>query len=150
MPNDEPPLDDIESSNGSAVVGCPSSEEENALNRLLSEFNLSEFLALANRVIDEAPAVNGCTPFLVPHFHSFPADYGSYSACTSYSTNANDRTMNAYLLHTPSVAASFPVPLLSLPPSSMASSIFPVSAAAANPSAAIHCYYFGRLPTRSG
>ncbi|KAK4441862.1 hypothetical protein Salat_0521200 [Sesamum alatum] len=39
--------------------------------------------------------------------------------------------MNAYLLHTPSVAASFPVPLLSLPLSSMASSIFPVSAAAA-------------------
>ncbi|KAK4414937.1 hypothetical protein Salat_2600700 [Sesamum alatum] len=24
--------------------------------------------------------------------HSFPADYGSYSACTSYSTHANDRT----------------------------------------------------------
>ncbi|KAK4424925.1 hypothetical protein Salat_1686100, partial [Sesamum alatum] len=92
MANDEPPLNDIESDNGSSVVGCPSSEEENALNRLLSEFNLSEFLALANRVIDEAPAVNGCTPFLVPHSHSFPADYGSYSACTSDSTHANDRT----------------------------------------------------------
>ncbi|KAK4428578.1 hypothetical protein Salat_1157600, partial [Sesamum alatum] len=39
--------------------------------------------------------------------------------------------MNVYLQHTPSVAASFPIPLLSLPPSSMASSsLFLVSAAA--------------------
>ncbi|KAK4434903.1 hypothetical protein Salat_0653200 [Sesamum alatum] len=131
MANDEPPLDDIESGNGSAVVGCPSSEEENALNRLLSEFNLSEFLALANRVIDEAPAVNGCTSFLVPHSYSFSADYGSYSPTRRIPCMPTTEQMNAYLLHTPSVAASFPVPILSLPPSSMASSIFPVSVAAA-------------------
>ncbi|KAK4433585.1 hypothetical protein Salat_1120900 [Sesamum alatum] len=101
MANDEPPLDDIVNGDGSAVVSCPSSKED-ALNRLLSEFNLSEFLALANRVIDEGdlasmeaisdlkrrwtekiwcfsvPSINGCTSFLIPHSCSFSTDYGSY------------------------------------------------------------------------
>ncbi|KAK4420206.1 hypothetical protein Salat_2433500 [Sesamum alatum] len=116
MANDEPTLDDIESGNGSAVVGCPLSSEENALNRLLSEFNLSEFLALPNRVIDEGDiasmeAISDLKrrwnekfgdfqprPSMVARpssshtLISFPADYGSYSACTSDSTHANDRT----------------------------------------------------------
>ncbi|KAK4413133.1 hypothetical protein Salat_2725800 [Sesamum alatum] len=50
MAADEP-LDDLVSVDGSSAAGHPSPEE--ALNRLLSEFNLSEFLALANRVIDD-------------------------------------------------------------------------------------------------
>ncbi|KAK4434902.1 hypothetical protein Salat_0653100 [Sesamum alatum] len=127
MANDEPPLDDIESGNGSAVVGCPSSEEENALNRLLSEFNLSEFLALANR----PRPVNGCTFFLVPHSYSFSADYGSYSACTSDSMHANDRT-NECVSTTHSLGGRIISCSYSLIATvSMASSIFPVSAAAA-------------------
>ncbi|KAK4438701.1 hypothetical protein Salat_0204600 [Sesamum alatum] len=50
MAADEP-LDDLVSVDGSSAAGHPLPEE--VLNRLLSEFNLSEFLALANRVIDD-------------------------------------------------------------------------------------------------
>ncbi|KAK4413126.1 hypothetical protein Salat_2725100 [Sesamum alatum] len=51
MAADEPPLAELAGGEGSAAVGSSSSSE--VLSRLLSEFNLSEFLALANRVIDE-------------------------------------------------------------------------------------------------
>ncbi|KAK4433573.1 hypothetical protein Salat_1119700 [Sesamum alatum] len=51
MAADEPPLAELASGEGSAAVGSSPSSE--ALSRLLFEFNLSEFLALANRVIDE-------------------------------------------------------------------------------------------------
>ncbi|KAK4424922.1 hypothetical protein Salat_1685800 [Sesamum alatum] len=150
MANDEPPLDDIESGNGSAVVGCPSLEEENALNWLLSKF-----LALANRVIDEGDiasleAISDLKRTWNEKFCEFQPRLSmvarSSSSCTLtpfQPITAPTRLarcipcmpmteqMNAYLLHTPSVAASFPVPLLSLPPSSMASSLFSVSVAAA-------------------
>ncbi|KAK4413139.1 hypothetical protein Salat_2726400 [Sesamum alatum] len=154
MANDELPLDDIESGNGSAVVGCPSSEEENALNRLLPEFNLSEFLALANRVIDAGDiasleAISDLKrrwnekfgefqprPSMVAHPSSsrtltpFRPIMAPTRPARRIPRMPTTEQMNAYLLHTPSVAASFHVPLLSLPPSSMASSIFPVSVAA--------------------
>ncbi|KAK4414941.1 hypothetical protein Salat_2601100 [Sesamum alatum] len=136
MANDEPPLDDIESGNGSAVVGCPSSEEENALNRLLSEFNLSEFLALANRVIDEGDiasmeAISDLKRRWNEKFGDFQPRPSMVARPSSSRTLTPFRPitaptrparripcmptteqMNAYLLHTPSVAASFPVPIL--------------------------------------
>ncbi|KAK4413128.1 hypothetical protein Salat_2725300, partial [Sesamum alatum] len=154
MANDEPPLNEIESGNGSAVVCCPSSEEENALNWLLSEFNLSEFLALSNRVIDEGDVAS--TEAKLDLKRRWNEKFGDFQPRPSMVARpSSSRTltpfrpitaptrparriprmptteqMNAYLLHTPLVAASFPVPLLSLPPPSMASSIFSVSAAA--------------------
>ncbi|KAK4414938.1 hypothetical protein Salat_2600800, partial [Sesamum alatum] len=155
MANDELPLDDIESGNGKAVVGRPSSEEENALNRLLSEFNLSEFLALANRVIDEGDiasmeAISDLKrrwnekfgdvqprPSMAPTRPSSTRTLTPFRPITAPTRPARriprmptTEQMNANLLHTPTVVASFPAPLLSLLPSSMASSIFPVSAVA--------------------
>ncbi|KAK4428573.1 hypothetical protein Salat_1157100 [Sesamum alatum] len=153
MANDEPSLDDIVNGDGSAVVSFPSSEEVVALNRLLSEFNLSKFLALANRVIDEGnlgsmEAISDLkrrwTENLVLFspirrwLHVFSSrTLAPFRPITTPTRPARriprmptTKQMNAYLQHTPSVAASFPIPLLSLPPSSMASSsLFPVSAA---------------------
>ncbi|KAK4414936.1 hypothetical protein Salat_2600600 [Sesamum alatum] len=63
--------------------------------------------------------------------HSFPADYGSYSASTSGSTHANYRT-NECVSTTHSLGGRIISCSSSLiAASSMASSIFPVSAAAA-------------------
>ncbi|KAK4417502.1 hypothetical protein Salat_2575900 [Sesamum alatum] len=165
----------IESGNGSAVVGCPSSEEENALNRLLSEFNLSEFLALANRVIDEGDiasleAISDLKRRWNEKFGEFqaPASKWLHARSSSHTLTPfrpitaptqsarriqrmpKTEQMNAYLLHTPSVAASFPAPLLSLPPSSMASLIFPVSAAAATLAPPSIVTVFEGSQTRSG
>ncbi|KAK4428577.1 hypothetical protein Salat_1157500 [Sesamum alatum] len=134
MANDEPSLDDIVNGDGSTIVSFLSSEEVVALNRLLSEFNLSEFLALANRVIDEGDlasmeAISDLKRRWTEKFGAFQSHPSM--ACPRIPRMPTTKQMNAYLQHTPSVAASFPIPLLSLPPSSMAStSLFPVSAAA--------------------
>ncbi|KAK4426872.1 hypothetical protein Salat_1456000 [Sesamum alatum] len=142
---------------GAPLLAVPSLEEVHALNRLLSEFNLSEFLALANRVIDEGDlasmeAISDLKRRWTEKFGAFQSRPSMVARPSSSRTLAPFRSitaptrparriprmptteqMNVYLQHTPSVAASFPIPLLSLPPSSMASSsLFPVSAAAEN------------------
>ncbi|KAK4412355.1 hypothetical protein Salat_2882300 [Sesamum alatum] len=174
MANDEPPLDDIESGNGSVVVGCPSSEEENALNRLFSEFNLSEFLALASRVIDAGDiasleAISDLKRRWNEKFGEFqprpsmvarPSSSRTLTpfrpitaptrACTSYSTHANDRT-NECVSTTHSLGGR----IISCSSSLIAAVVhgfldFSGECCGCNPSAAIHYYSFGRLPTRYG
>ncbi|KAK4434900.1 hypothetical protein Salat_0652900 [Sesamum alatum] len=139
MAADEPPFAELASGEGSAAVGSSPSSE--ALSRLLSEFNLSEFLALANRVIDEGDLssmeiIADLKRRWIERFgdsHSHPSMDVRLSSSRTLAPFRlitvpcrlarriprlpTSEQMRAYLEPPPAVSY-FPVPLLALPPPS--------------------------------
>ncbi|KAK4413136.1 hypothetical protein Salat_2726100 [Sesamum alatum] len=138
MAADERPLAELASGEGSAAVG--SSPLSETLSQLLSEFNLSEFLALANRVIDEGDLssmeIIALKRRWIERFgdsHSRPSmdvrPSSSHTLAPFWSITVPCRParriprlptseqMRAYLEPPPAVL-HFPVPLLALPPPS--------------------------------
>ncbi|KAK4441865.1 hypothetical protein Salat_0521500 [Sesamum alatum] len=116
MAADEPPLAELASGEGSAAVeSSPSSE---ALSRFFFEFNLSEFLALANRVIDEGDLSS--MEIIADLKRRWIERFGdSHSRPSMDVRPSSSRTLAPFrYLEPPPAVSHFPVPLLALPPPS--------------------------------
>ncbi|KAK4412357.1 hypothetical protein Salat_2882500 [Sesamum alatum] len=152
MAADEPPLAELASGEGSATVGSSPSSE--ALSRLLSEFNLSEFLALANRVIDEGDLSS--MEIIADLKHRWIERFGdshsrlSMDTCPKIPCLPTSEQMTAYLEPPPAVSHFSRSLTCTSTTVDYGCPSVRVESCGCNPCAAFRLHGIGKFPTRSG